>query len=105
MEALVNDCQLVLLPLKGDQFLNSRLVGENGLIKAGVEVNTRDEDGYFGKEYIFAAVKKIMVEVDQEPGKSIRLNQKRWHKFLLKKKVQDKFISDMVVEMKRINHE
>ena len=50
MEALVNDCQLVLLPLKGDQFLNSRLVGDNGLVKAGVEVNTRDEDGYLGKK-------------------------------------------------------
>ena len=103
IEALVNDCQLVLLPQKGDQFLNSRLVGENGLVKAGVEVNMRDEDAYFGKEDIFAVVKTIMVEVGKDSGRSIRLSQKKWRDFFLDNDAQDKFISDLIVEMKKIN--
>ncbi|GMN46809.1 hypothetical protein TIFTF001_015990 [Ficus carica] len=102
IEALMNDCQLVLLPLKGDQIFNSRLMGENGFVSAGIEVNTREEDGYFGKEDIFTAVKKVMVDVEEEPGKSIRLNQKKLYKFLKEKDVQDKFILDMIVEMKKI---
>lgn len=97
IEALMNGCQLVLLPLKGDQFFNSRLMGENGFMSAGVEVNTRDRDGYFGKEDILKAVKKVMVDVEKEPGKSIRLNQKKWNKFLWEKDVQNKFISYMIV--------
>lgn len=100
IEALVNNCQLALLPLKGDQFLNAKLVAED--MKAGVEVNRRDEDGHFGKEDVYEAVKKVMVEVEQEPGKSIRVNHEKWRAFLLDKKIQDKFISDMVAEMKTL---
>ncbi|KAJ6698686.1 GLYCOSYLTRANSFERASE [Salix purpurea] len=47
IEALVNDCQLAMLPLKGDQFLNTKLIA--GDLKAGVEINRRDEDGLFRK--------------------------------------------------------
>ncbi|PON40185.1 UDP-glucuronosyl/UDP-glucosyltransferase [Parasponia andersonii] len=104
IEALVNDCQLALLPIKSDQFFNSRLVGETGILKAGVEVKLRDEDGYLGKEEILAAVKTVMVDVDVEPGRSIRLNQQKWRKFLLNKNVQDKFISNMVSEMKKMKN-
>ena len=102
IEALVNDCQLALLPIKSDQFFNSRLIGENGILKAGVEVNMRDEDGYFGKEDIFAAVKTVMVDADLEPGRSIRLNHKKWRNFLLDEDVQDKYISNMVLAMKKL---
>ena len=100
VEALVNDCQLTLLPFKGDQFMNSKLIGQD--MKAGIEVNRRDEDGHFGKEDIYEALKKIMAEVAQEPGKSVRLNHEKWHSFLLEKKIQDKFISDLVSEMKEM---
>ncbi|GMN50256.1 hypothetical protein TIFTF001_019426 [Ficus carica] len=100
IEALLNNCQLALLPLKGDQFLNAKLVAED--MKAGVEVNRRDEDGHFGKEDVYEAVKKVMVEVEEEPGKSIRVNHEKWRAFLLDKKIQDKFISDLVAEMKTL---
>lgn len=98
IEALVNDCQLALLPFKGDQFLNAKLLVDD--MKAGVEVNRRDEDGYFGKLDVYEAVKKVMVEVEEEPGKSIRVNHEKWRGFLLDRTVQDKFISDIVVEMR-----
>ncbi|XVF32128.1 hypothetical protein REPUB_Repub17cG0055400 [Reevesia pubescens] len=98
MEALMNDCQLVLLPLKGDQFLNSKLIA--GDMKAAVEVSRREEDGYFSKENIKDAVKTVMVEIDKEPGMSIKQNHKKWKEFLLNAEIQGKLISDLVEEMK-----
>ncbi|XVF71134.1 hypothetical protein PTKIN_Ptkin12aG0011500 [Pterospermum kingtungense] len=98
IEAFVNDCQLVLLPLKGDQFLNSKLIA--GDLKAAVEVSRRDEDGYFSKESIKDAVNTVMVEVDNNPGMSIRENHKKLKEFLLNAQRQDMFISDLVEEMK-----
>lgn len=100
VEAMVNDCQLTLLPLKGDQFVNSKLIGQDW--NAGVEVNRGDEDGHFGKEDIYDALTKIMVEIDKEPGKSVRLNHEKWRRFLLEKTIQDKFISEVVLQMKEM---
>ncbi|OVA05706.1 UDP-glucuronosyl/UDP-glucosyltransferase [Macleaya cordata] len=99
-EGLMNDCQLVLLPLKGDQFVNAMLV--SGDLKAGVEVIREDEDGYFGKEDLCKAVKTVMVDVNEEPGKSIRANQGKWRDFLLDKEVHERFISDFVMELKKM---
>lgn len=98
IEALANDCQLVLLPFKGDQFINAKLISQD--LKTGVEVNRKDEDGYFGKQDIYEAVKTVMVDVDEEPGRSIRANQEKFHKFLVDNEIQDKFISDLVAELK-----
>ncbi|PNY16981.1 UDP rhamnose anthocyanidin-3-glucoside rhamnosyltransferase, partial [Trifolium pratense] len=101
IEAIVNDCQLVLLPLKGDQFFNSKLIADD--LKAGIEVNNRkDEDGFFEKEELLEAVKAVMVEVDKEPGKQIRENHKKWREFLLNKEIQDKFIPDLVAQLKSL---
>ncbi|KAF8402151.1 hypothetical protein HHK36_013103 [Tetracentron sinense] len=97
-EAFVNDCQLVLLPQRGDQFLNSKLV--SGDMKAGVEVNRRDEDGHFGKEDVCAAIKTVTVDVDEEPGKSVRENHVKWRNYLLDEETQKKFVTDLVKEMK-----
>jgi flavonol-3-O-glucoside L-rhamnosyltransferase len=98
IEAIVNDCQLVLLPFKGDQFLNSKLVADD--LKAGVEVNRKDEDGFFEKEELFEAVKTVMLEVDKEPGRQIRQNHMKWREFLLDKEIQNKFITDLVAQLK-----
>lgn len=100
IEAIVNDCQLVMLPIRGDQLLNSKLV--SGDLKAGVEVNRRDEDGYFGKDDIKNAVESVMVGIDKEPAKSIRNNQKKWKDFLQNNDIQKKFIDDLVKEMKSV---
>ncbi|KAK2634981.1 hypothetical protein Ddye_029773 [Dipteronia dyeriana] len=101
IEGIVNDCQLVLLPLKGDQYINSKLVA--GDMRAGVEVKRREASGHFGKEDVVEAVKTVMVEVDKEPGVSIRANQNRWREFLLNHEVQNKFIADLVEGLKALN--
>ncbi|KAL5069230.1 hypothetical protein RYX36_020117 [Vicia faba] len=100
IEAMVNDCQLVLLPSKGDQFFNSKLVAND--MEAGIEVNRREEDGYFYKEDIVKAVKIIMVDDEKEPGKSIRENHTKWRNFMLNKETQNKFIIDLVAQLKSL---
>lgn len=95
IEAIVNDCQLVMVPQKGDQFLNAKLVAGDTM-KAGVEVNRRDEDGYFWKEDIQKAVQMAM----GEEGTSIRENQAKWKEFLLDEEIQSKFIKDLVMDMR-----
>ncbi|KAF6170034.1 hypothetical protein GIB67_042839 [Kingdonia uniflora] len=96
-EGITSDCQLVLLPQKGDQYLNSKLVSRD--MKAGVEVNRRDEDGYFGKEELCKAVRSVMVDVEEDPGRTIRVNYDKWRKFFLEKEVHEGFIRDFVKEM------
>jgi hypothetical protein len=87
-----------MLPLKGDQFLNTKLIA--GDLKAGVEINRRDEDGYFGKDDICEAVKTVMLDVDKEPGKSMRENHKKWREFLLNAQIQNQYIVELIEELK-----
>ncbi|KAI3856168.1 hypothetical protein MKX03_027750 [Papaver bracteatum] len=100
IEAFINDCQLVMLPQKGDQFLNSMLI--SGDLKAGVQVTRDDEDGHFNKEDLCKAVKVVTVDVNEEPGKSISANHGKWRDFLLNKDIQDGFITNLVEEMKKM---
>ncbi|KVH94211.1 UDP-glucuronosyl/UDP-glucosyltransferase [Cynara cardunculus var. scolymus] len=86
VEGLVNDCQLVMLPLKGDQLVNSKLMAFD--LRVGVEVNRRDEDGYFGKEDISEGVRRVMADVEDEEGESIRENHKKWKEFLKNNEIQ-----------------
>ncbi|KAI7747467.1 hypothetical protein M8C21_030740 [Ambrosia artemisiifolia] len=100
VEGLVNDCQLVMIPLKGDQFFNSKLIALEW--KAGVEVNRRDEDGYFGKDDVFEAVKSVMMEIEKEPAKVVRENQKKWKEFLKNGEIHNKYVADFVESLKAI---
>nr|GEU76656.1 UDP rhamnose:anthocyanidin-3-glucoside rhamnosyltransferase [Tanacetum cinerariifolium] len=102
IEGLVNDCQLVMLPLKGDQLLNSKLMAMEW--RVGVEVNRRDEDGYFGKEDVFEAVKSVMYEVDKEPAKSVRENHKKWKDFMQNNEIQSKYITDLIEKLQSLSH-
>nr|AYR16637.1 UDP-glucosyltransferase UGT79A10 [Polygala tenuifolia] len=100
LEALVHECQLVLLPFKGDQFFNSKLVAEE--LEVGVEVNRRDEDGYFSKDDIHKAVSAVMSGIEEEAGKKVRENQLRWRNFLLDEEIWNKYIVDLVAKLKEM---
>ncbi|KAF8411118.1 hypothetical protein HHK36_003657 [Tetracentron sinense] len=80
-EALVNECQLVLLPHGGDQILNARMM--SGDLKVGVEVE-KGEEGLFTKESVCKAVKSVM-DQDSEIGTELRGNHANWRDFLLSK--------------------
>ncbi|KAL4192605.1 hypothetical protein AMTRI_Chr06g172850 [Amborella trichopoda] len=99
IEGVVSGCQLVLLPLKGDQFLNARLMGRE--LRVGVEVERRAEDGFFRREDVCKAVRCVMVEADKEPGKRVRENHERLKQFLLDDKVQCRtFEEDFVKKLR-----
>uniref|UniRef100_A0A2P2NG31 Glycosyltransferase n=1 Tax=Rhizophora mucronata TaxID=61149 RepID=A0A2P2NG31_RHIMU len=98
IEAWTNECQLALLPFKGDQFFNAKLLG--GDMKAAAEINRRDEDGYFGRYDIYEAIKSVMMEFDKEPGKSIRASHKKWREFLLNEEVHRNCIAQLVEQLK-----
>lgn len=95
IEGLINDCQLVMLPLKGDQFINSKLMELEW--RVGVVVNRRDEDGYFGKEDVYEAVKIVMLETEKEPAITIRQNHKKWKEFLQNNEIQKKNILQILL--------
>ncbi|ESW21716.1 hypothetical protein PHAVU_005G093600 [Phaseolus vulgaris] len=80
-EALVNKCQMVLLPqLDGDHIINARMMGSN--LKVGVEVEKGEEDGWFTKESVSKAVKIVMDE-ENEVGREVRENHAKLRNFLV----------------------
>ncbi|KAJ4850752.1 hypothetical protein Tsubulata_931885 [Turnera subulata] len=100
VEAFMNDLQLVLFPIKGDQFLNAKFIA--GDMKAGIEVNRRDADGYFGREDVNVAVRTAMGDIHKDAYISIRENHRKWREFLMNKEMQTKFIAHLVVELKTL---
>ncbi|GAV75966.1 UDPGT domain-containing protein [Cephalotus follicularis] len=87
-EALVNKCQLVLLPQFGDQIMNARMMSQN--LKVGMEVE-KEEDGSFTKLSVCKAVKAVM-EDDSKIGKEIRTNHAKLGEFLLSKDLESSYI-------------
>ncbi|XP_022136181.1 UDP-glycosyltransferase 79B30-like [Momordica charantia] len=88
-EALVNKCQLVLLPQVGDQIINARMMGRN--LGVGVEVEKGEEDGWFSKESVCKAVKIVMDE-GNEIGKQVRRSHAQIRDLLLKKDLEESYI-------------
>lgn len=100
IEAMINVCQLVLSPFKGDQFFNSKLVASD--MEAVIEVNKKEENVYFYKKDIMEAMEIIMVDDKKEPEKTIREKHIKWRKFMLNKETQNKFIIDFVAQLKSL---
>ncbi|XVE51412.1 hypothetical protein DITRI_Ditri02bG0038000 [Diplodiscus trichospermus] len=95
-EAMVRDCQLVLLPNVGDQIINARLMG--GELRIGVEVEKGDEDGLFTKEDVCKAVKAVMDD-DSDEGKETRANHAKWKEFLLGPGLEDHYMDGFVEKL------
>ncbi|KAJ3671917.1 hypothetical protein LUZ60_007996 [Juncus effusus] len=101
LEGLISNCQLVMLPQKGDQFLNSLFFAYD--LKVGVEVERREEDGGYVKEAIMDAIESAMVMDDGDVERvKVRENHKKWREFLMDEKVQERFIADLMEELKNI---
>ncbi|KAJ1388929.1 UDP-glucuronosyl/UDP-glucosyltransferase [Sesbania bispinosa] len=80
-EALINKCQIVLLPhLDSDHIVNSRMMDRN--LKVGVEVDKDEEDGLFTKESVCNAV-KIVMDDENELAREIRENHAKVRNILL----------------------
>ncbi|XP_073128489.1 cyanidin 3-O-galactoside 2''-O-xylosyltransferase FGGT1-like [Henckelia pumila] len=100
-EAMVSDsCQtLVLIPHKGDNFINARFL--EGELRVGVEVRRGEEDGLFTKEGVMETIKMVMEE-KSEIGKEIRANHRKWRDFLLTKGLEDSYMDDFVQKLRSL---
>lgn len=99
-EALVSECQMVLLPNHGDQIINARVV-MGGDLRVGVEVEKGDEDGLFTKQGVCRTIKMAMDdEEDSEIGKEIRANHTKWREFLLNRDLESQYMHDFLHKLK-----
>ncbi|KAK1378654.1 Glycosyltransferase [Heracleum sosnowskyi] len=94
-EGLLNECQLVLLPNVGDQFINARMMGRD--LKVGVEVE-KEEDGMFTKDAVCKAIQSVM-DIDSEVGMEVKENHGKLRELLLQKGFEDSYIDNFVQKM------
>uniref|UniRef100_A0A7N0VCG3 Glycosyltransferase n=1 Tax=Kalanchoe fedtschenkoi TaxID=63787 RepID=A0A7N0VCG3_KALFE len=99
-EGLVSECQLVLLPHFGDQYINARVMGED--IRVGVEVEKGDEDGLFDRNGVCRAVKLVMNMEEDGVGKEVKINHDKWRKFLLTPGLERSCVEEMVGKLKEM---
>ncbi|KAL5698571.1 hypothetical protein ACHQM5_029595 [Ranunculus cassubicifolius] len=96
-EALVNNLQIVLIPQRGDQYVVARLL--SGDLKIAVEVETREEDGWYSKENVSNAVKLVMEE-NHEMGKQVSGNRLKLKELLLNDGFEASCIDNSLEKMK-----
>ncbi|GMP74507.1 hypothetical protein CsSME_00031911 [Camellia sinensis var. sinensis] len=99
LEALVTECELVLMPQYGDQIINSRLM--SGDLEVGVEVEMGEEDGLFTREGVCKAIRLVM-DVDGEVGKKVRANHGKWREFLLSKNLDSSYIDGFIQKLQSL---
>ncbi|KAE8689846.1 Anthocyanidin 3-O-glucoside 2''-O-glucosyltransferase [Hibiscus syriacus] len=95
-EAMVNDCQLVLLPHVGDQIINARLMARE--LRIGVEVEKGEENGLFTKDDVYRAVMTVMDD-GNELGKETRANHAKWKEFLLAPGLENSYMNDFIMKL------
>ncbi|KAL3519895.1 hypothetical protein ACH5RR_018044 [Cinchona calisaya] len=96
-EGLMSECQMVLLPQFGDQFINSRLM--SGDLRVGVEVEKGDEDGLFTKEGVCKAIREV-IDDGNEVGKEVKVNHFKWRDFLLRKGLESSYIHEFITKLR-----
>ncbi|CAN6546354.1 unnamed protein product [Malus baccata var. baccata] len=98
-EALVNECQLVLLPNVGDQIINARMMGCD--LKVGVEVEKGDLDGLFTKEGVAKAVEAVM-EDGGELAEEVRSNHAKWREFFSGKGLGNSYLDSFEQKLHKL---
>ncbi|XP_021735841.1 UDP-glycosyltransferase 79B30-like [Chenopodium quinoa] len=98
-EAMVSECQVVLMPQAIDQFISARMMSLEW--KVGVEVEKRKNDGLFTKEAVHKAVSLVMEE-DSEVGRDVRANHAKWREFILTEGLEDSYISSFIMSLQQL---
>lgn len=95
IEGLVmcESCQLVMIPNGSDQYFNARLIGNR--LKAGVEVERNEEDGFLTRESVCKAIKTVMEENYSEVGREVRANCAKLHELLRSKDMESSYVDDL----------
>ncbi|KAF5732590.1 UGTPg34 [Tripterygium wilfordii] len=92
-EALINKCQMILLPQIGDQIFNARMMSV-----VLNEVDKGEEDGFFTKESVCKAVRAVMDE-DSEIATVVRANHDKFRELLLNKDFEPSYINDFIEKL------
>ncbi|RYR68685.1 hypothetical protein Ahy_A03g015165 isoform B [Arachis hypogaea] len=98
-EALLNECQLVLLPNVGDQILNARMMSKN--LQVGVEVEKGEDDGLYTKESVCKAV-SIVMDDENETSRIVRSNHAKIREVLLNKDLESTYIDAFCKNLQEI---
>ncbi|PON80674.1 UDP-glucuronosyl/UDP-glucosyltransferase [Parasponia andersonii] len=98
-EALMRKCQLVLIPNRGDQIYNARLMANT--FKAGIEVEKGEEDGLFTRESVCKAIKTVMEE-DTEVGKEVRANRAKLQELISHEEFDSSYIDGFIHELRTL---
>ncbi|CAO2833881.1 unnamed protein product [Amaranthus hypochondriacus] len=98
-EAMVTNCQLVMLPLVVDQSVNARMMSLD--LKLGLEIQKRDDDGFFTKDALCKAV-MIVMDTQNIMAKQLKTNHTKWKEFLLKQGVEDAYITAFIHSLQRL---
>ncbi|MED6223951.1 UDP-glycosyltransferase 79B30 [Stylosanthes scabra] len=98
-EALVNECQLVLLPNVGDQILNARMMSKN--LQVGVEVEKGEVDGLYTKESVSKALSVVMDD-ENETSRVIRSNHAKIRDMLPNKDLESTYIDAFCKKLHKI---
>ncbi|XP_074340985.1 cyanidin 3-O-galactoside 2''-O-xylosyltransferase FGGT1-like [Apium graveolens] len=97
-EGLLNECQLVLLPSVGDQFINARMMSRD--LKLGVEVE-KEEDGMFTRLAVCEAIQLVM-DIDSKVGKEVKQNHGKFRELLLQKGFENSYIDGFFQKMQEL---
>ncbi|CAI9771947.1 unnamed protein product [Fraxinus pennsylvanica] len=95
-EGLVSECQLVVLPHRGEHYIQAKVLSAH--LKVGVEVEKGDKDGLFTKEGVNEAIMAVM-KVDSETGNEVKRNHDKLRDFLLSKGLEDSYMDGFVQKM------
>ncbi|KAF5199795.1 Glycosyltransferase [Thalictrum thalictroides] len=98
-ESLVSSCQIIFVPQSGAQFADTKLMSED--LKVAVNVQRREEDGWFTRESLCEAVKLVMDE-GSEVGKQVRENHHKWKEFLLSEGLDSSYIDNLIIKLQDI---
>ncbi|CAO2819893.1 unnamed protein product [Amaranthus hypochondriacus] len=98
-EAMVSHCQVVFMPQAVDQFINARQMSLE--LKIGVEVESREEDGFYTKEAVSKAVSLVMDE-HSEVGREVRAKHAKWRDFILKQGLEDSYITSFINSLRQL---
>lgn len=92
-EALMSECQLVLLPTQIEQFIIARMMSFE--LKISVEIDKGEEDDFVKKEAVCKAITVVMEE-DSQIGRQVRINHNKWRQLLLTQGLEDSYITEFV---------
>ena len=94
MEGLVMSerCQVAMIPCDSDQNFKARLMGNR--LMAGIEVERREEDGFFSRESVCKAIKTVLDQDHSEAGREMRANCTKLRDLILGQGFESSYIDD-----------